>query len=229
MTTSRIIDATTDTNYVIPAITMGEYDNVYYSRTSTSLQINKRKGKIHVGIARKNSEVACLCGQHHKQPKEVWYNPSVEQEPDITCGSCIRVMDSLYFTHTDIMKKIGQKIEEAEFHVAKHRTTATSDISSEITPVPRVVGQPILEVPVAYNRDKDYVQRRAMLCDLNNYITNKYHTYKPLYDHAMKLQAFGFTTSFTDVINDYNRERSNLNAMVTEFNNTINKNKEKSL
>ena len=220
MTTSRLINVTSDKDYVIPAITLGEYDSVYY--TDRGVRINKVKGKIHIGIARKNGEVACLCGQHHKQPKEVWYNPSVKQEPDITCGSCIRVMNSLYYEYIAIMNKLEQRIEEAEFHVVKHRTnSSTSNISAEITPVPRVVGTPVIETPVAYHRDKTLEQRLAMLKELNKYMTSKYHAFKPLYDHSVQLTKFGYSTSFSDVIEDYNRERGNLQLMLDELNKTI--------
>ena len=42
MTASRLIKVTSDKDYVIPAITLGEYNSVYYT-----------EGKIHIGIARK--------------------------------------------------------------------------------------------------------------------------------------------------------------------------------
>lgn len=127
---TRHLKATKDADYIIPAITLGD---------------NKA---FHIGIDKGDGEVACLCGQHHKQNDDVWNSPSVEEAPYITCGSCLRSMKAI-IRYTDmrpffaIMHAVGQKISTAAFHVKQERVnTTTSNRHYEIEEEPRIMSYP---------------------------------------------------------------------------------------
>jgi hypothetical protein len=130
-TVTRYIEATDTTNYILPAITL----NVPF----------KLKRAIHIGIDKKDGNVACLCGQHHRQEKDVWLSPSLDVAPLITCGGCLRVMKALTREHSAkpymvIMQKIGQKIKDAKFHVKQHNVSNNNGYDkSDIEPVSRIL------------------------------------------------------------------------------------------
>ena len=215
MTTSRLIDATTDTNYVIPAIMVDK--EKYYHQYA-----------IHVGTFVDGKSVS-FCGQdHYSWMKEV----SVNEAPEITCKKCLYILRGLLrikdsnTIHTIINRKLGAKLQAV--HIKKERaskSTNTEPINPlEEEPVDRLLGSHITEIPVAYHRDKTLEQRLEMLKELNRYVTHKYYTLKPLYDHSVQLAKCGFTSSFSDVVEDYNRERGNLQAMLDELNKTAARN-----
>ncbi len=124
---TRYFDATKTTDYILPAITLGN------------------DKAIHIGMDKGDGKTACLCGQHHKQTGDVWSSPEVAEEPDITCGSCLRSMKAL-IRSTEmrpflvIMEAIGQKISTAKFHIKQERTnTSTSDGPYDVKPESRVI------------------------------------------------------------------------------------------
>jgi len=222
MTTSRLIDATADTNYVIPAIMVDK--DKYYQQYS-----------VHIGaIIGKESDgedvYASFCGQdYYSWMKEV----TVNEAPEITCKKCLHILRNLAnikdseSVHTVVSTRLNTRLQKV--HVKKeysNRTNSETVNPLEEEPVDRVLGEhvevtpPVIKSSEAYHRDKTFGQREAMLLELNTYILSKYNKYKPLYEHAMVLKKFGFPTAFDDVIRDYNTESMNLHTMVDELHRT---------
>lgn len=219
MTTSRLIDATSDMNYVIPAITVDK--DKYYQQYA-----------VHIGaIIGKESDgedrYASFCGQdYYSWMKEV----TVNEAPEITCKKCLHILRNLTnikdseSVHTVISNRLNTRL--LKVHVKKEHSNYTNSEPInplEEEPVNRVLGVPIMEIPVAYCRDKTYEQRLGMLAATSEYLTKKYEALKPLRDSAVLLARCGFTSSFIDVINEYNLGVSNLRAMMAELNNTATK------
>ncbi len=127
---TRYIEVDETSDYVLPAITLGPAR--YHERA------------VHIGIDRGNGKVACLCGLHHKQSPDVWQSPSVAISPDITCGGCLRSMRAMLKKssakpYMAVIKKIGQKIEDVQFHVKQtNRTNSNGYIVYEVDPEARV-------------------------------------------------------------------------------------------
>lgn len=134
---TRYIEATENADYILPAITLSD------------------KMATHIGVDKGNGEVACLCGQHHKQNDDVWNSPSVEEAPNITCGSCLRSVRAI-IKSTDIrpflsiMQAIGQKISTAAWHIKQSRVnTSTSNGPYKIEEEPRIMAYP-RETPIGF-------------------------------------------------------------------------------
>lgn len=136
---TRFFSMNSEHDYVVPAITLANINSRVTSNYSAC---------IHVGIDKGNGEVACFCGQHHKQDKDVWKSPSVEEAANITCKMCNKTMERLIRTSSDpykaIMEKLGQKISEIETHTPKKGVNSTSVcMPTELVTEPRVIGNPI--------------------------------------------------------------------------------------
>lgn len=135
--TTRTIEKTDSVLYIIPAIQLKPFVE----------EGKKRYGERVVHIGRFNGDrdkVACLCGQHHKQPDDAFEFLNVNSHPDITCGGCIRSLKALLNRSTGrpyevIMKAIHQKIEDAEFHVKKEGSHSQSYGPYEVEPESRIL------------------------------------------------------------------------------------------
>jgi len=140
---TRFIEADEVNDYVLPAITLGKYEKAIQCRDS-HFRSPQYERKIHIGIDKGNSKVACLCGQHHRQPSDLWKSPSIESSPNITCGSCIRAMRAILRKSSSksyilVIRKIGQKIKDAQFH--DRQKGASSNCGNKnyiVIPEPRV-------------------------------------------------------------------------------------------
>lgn len=132
--TTRTIEKTDSVLYIIPAIQLKPLRD----------EETKRYGEraIHIGLYKRDDDkVACLCGQHHKQPSDAFEFLNVKSHPNITCGGCIRSLRKLLRESSGkpyevIMDAINQKIEDAEFHTKKegsqgHQSYGPYDVEPE--------------------------------------------------------------------------------------------------
>jgi len=149
MTTSRLIDATADTNYVIPAIMVDK--DKYYQQYA-----------VHIGaIIGKESDgedrYASFCGQDYcSWMKEV----TVSEAPEITCKKCLHIMRNLAnikdseSVHTVVSTRLNTRLQKV--HVKKEYSNHTNSEPVnplEEEPVDRVLGEQV-EEPVPEKLDR---------------------------------------------------------------------------
>ena len=171
---SRFIEVDAQHDYVVPVITLGDYERSY--RTVTGYSFQKRTGAVHVGIDKGEGKVACFCGQHHKQESVVWKSPSIETAPDITCKMCLKTMRKLIrgsaSPYQSVIEALGQKLVKAQFH---ERQEGKNNNSTYVPGMPEEVSR-ILKGPD---------QTPIFLKALNQGVYPTQHTHAPIvHTHA---------------------------------------------
>lgn len=119
MEKSRLLNVDGMKNYVIPAIVLKKqkpwYDNA-----------------IHIGRIKSDGSVACFCGQHLKQEKGLFTEPSLSTAEYITCKSCLQTLRNVIANakvepYKAIMSKLEQKFKDIEFHVVEQGSAGDGD------------------------------------------------------------------------------------------------------
>ena len=151
---TRYIEATDTTDYILPAIQLAKYKN----RMVMPSSLRSYPRAIHIGIDKGSGVAATLCGQHHKRNNtDEWYTlDDVEEYPNITCGSCLRVMKRLISSsgarpYMVIINTVGQKIRNAKFHVKKNIEPKPRELN-DLGPVPDALKELLDKINLPYPR-----------------------------------------------------------------------------